>query len=315
MNTAAALFHVSFKQEMNVPAWHPSVETWDVIDNGKAIGRFYLDLHPRPGKVGGGAMAVLLDGVRGKQLPEAVLECNFPEPTASDPGLMDYDDVVTSFFHEFGHLMHHILGGQQEWAGIGATSVETDFVEAPSQMLEEWISNPRVLASFARHYKTHEPIPADLVVRMRRAFSFGAANLVEFQTMLAAVSYDLHKQNPGNIDPDATMIDDMRRFMLLTPVPSDAHRYASFRHLSSEGYSAAFYTYLWDRVIAEDFFEQFDQDNLTAGDAPGRYRRTVLEPGGSMPATDLVKHFLGRPQNTTAFQHWMEREFAPPPRN
>jgi thimet oligopeptidase len=110
------------------------------------------------------------------------------------------------------------------------------------------------------------------------------------------------------------MINDMRRFMLLTPVPSDAHRYASFHHLGSAGYSSAFYTYLWDRVIAEDFFEQFDQNNLLAGDAPMRYRRTVLEPGASMPANDLVKHFLGRPQNTTAFQHWMEREFEPVPK-
>lgn len=311
ISTAATLFHVSFKQEMNVPAWHPSVETWDVIDNGKAIGRFYLDMHPRPGKFSGAAMSVLLDGVRGKQLPEAVLECNF---AATDPGLMDYNDLVT-FFHEFGHLMHHILGGQQQWAGIGATSVETDFVEVPSQMLEKWMRSPQVLASLAHHYKTHEPIPADLVLHMRHALSFGAANLVEFQTALAAVSYDLHKQNPENIDPDATMINDMRRFMLLTPVPTDAHRYASFNHLGSGGYSAAFYTYLWDRVIAEDFFEQFDQNNLLAGDAPARYRRTVLEPGGSMPATDLVKHFLGRPQNTTAFQHWMEREFEPVPNN
>jgi thimet oligopeptidase len=314
MSTAAKLFHVSFKQEMNVPAWHPSVETWDVIDNGKAIGRFYLDMHPRAGKRLGGAMSALLDGVRGKQLPEGVLECNLPEPTATDPGLMDYNDLV-AFFHEFGHLMHHILGGQQQWAGIGATSVETDFVEVPSQMLEEWMTNPQVLAPFARHYKTHEPVPADLVLSMRRALSFGAANLVEFQTMLAAVSYDLHKQNSENIDPDTTMIDDMRRFMLLTPVPSDAHRYANFNHLGSGGYSSAFYTYLWDRVIAEDFFEQFDKNNLMAGDAPARYRRTVLEPGGSMLATELVKHFLGRPQNTTAFQHWMEREFAPVPNN
>jgi len=182
-------------------------------------------------------------------------------------------------------------------------------------MLEEWMRSPQVLASFAHHYKTHEPIPADLVLRMRHALSFSAANLVEFQTALAAASYDLHKPDPENIDPDATMINDMRRFMLLTPVPSDAHRYASFNHLGSGGYSSAFYTYLWDRVIAEDFFEQFDQNNLLAGDAPMRYRRTVLEPGGSMPANDLVKHFLGRPQNTTAFQHWMEREFEPVPNN
>lgn len=313
MGTAAKLFHVSFQQERNVPMWHPSVETWDVMDHGKPIGRFYLDMHPRPGKIVGGAMSPLLDGVRGKQLPEGVLECNFPEPTATDPGLMDYNDVVT-FFHEFGHLMHHILGGQQQWAGLGSTTVESDFIEAPSQMLEEWMLSPQVLASFARHYKTHQPIPAEMVLRTKRALSFGAATLVEFQTALAAVSYDLHRQNPESIDPDSTMIQDMRRFLLLTPVPSDAHRYATFRHLGSWGYSSAFYTYLWDRVIAEDFFEQFDPKDLLAGNAPTRYRQTVLEPGGSMPAMDLVKHFLGRPPNTAAFQHWMGREFESVPR-
>ena len=153
MDTAATLFHVSFRQELNVPAWDPSVETWDVIDNGKVIGRFYLDMHPRPGKYSHAQMAPVLDGIRGKQLPEAILVCNFPQPTATDPGLMDYDDVVT-FFHEFGHLMHHILGGQQQWAGISGITMEADFVEAPSQMLEEWMHSPQVLASFAHHYKT-----------------------------------------------------------------------------------------------------------------------------------------------------------------
>jgi thimet oligopeptidase len=158
LDTAATLFHVSFRQELNVPAWHPSVETWDVIDNGKAIGRFYLDMHPRAGKYTGNAMDHVLDGIRGRQLPEAALVYNFPEPTATDHGLMDYDQAV-SFFHEFGHLMHYILGGQQQWAGISGISMEHDFAEAPSQMLEEWMRSPQVLASFAHHYQTGEPIP------------------------------------------------------------------------------------------------------------------------------------------------------------
>jgi thimet oligopeptidase len=134
LDAAADLFHVSFQQEPNVPSWDPSVETWIVIDKGKPIGRFYLDMHPRPGKYSHAEMAPVLDGIRGKQLPEAILVCNFPVPTATDPGLMDYGDVET-FFHEFGHLMHHILGGQQQWAGISGISMESDFVEAPSQML------------------------------------------------------------------------------------------------------------------------------------------------------------------------------------
>jgi len=310
MDTAATLFHVSFRQEEKVPAWDPSVETWDVIENGQAIGRIYFDMHPRPGKYSHAEMAPVLDGIRGKQLPEAILVCNFPAPTATDPGLMDYGDVVT-FFHEFGHLMHWTLGGQQKWAGISGISMESDFVEAPSQMLEEWMHSPQVLASFAHHYKTGEPIPADLVARMNRASAFGRANDVAAQIAYAAISYDIYKDNPQKVDLDALTLDDLRRYSLFVPPATDAHMYASFDHLGS--YSSAVYTYMWDKVIAEDFFRQFDQNNLLAGEAPMRYRHLVLEPGGSMSANELVKNFLGRPQNTAAFQHWMVEEFEGTP--
>jgi thimet oligopeptidase len=305
LDTAADLFHVSFQQEQNIPSWDPAVETWIVIDRGKPIGRFYLDMHPRPGKYSHAEMAPVLDGIRGKQLPEAILVCNFPVPTATDPGLMDYGDVET-FFHEFGHLMHHILGGQQEWAGISGITMESDFVEAPSQMLEEWIRSPQVLAKFARHYKTGEPIPAELVARMNRASAFGRGGWAGRQNAFSAISYDIYKTKPEDVDLDKVTLDDARRYTLFTPLP-DTHTWASFGHLG--GYSSAYYTYLFDKVIAEDFFLQFDHQNLLAGDAPMRYRRIVLEPGGSMSANDLVKNFLGRPQNITALQHWMAEEF------
>lgn len=306
LDAAAQLFQVTFEQEKNVPAWNPAVETWMVLDHGKPIGRFYLDLHPRPGKYSHAEMAPVLDGVLGKQLPEAILVCNFPAPTASDPGLMEYGDVET-FFHEFGHLMHHILGGQQMWAGISGISMEADFVEAPSQMLEEWIRSPQVLAKFARNYKTGEPIPADLVARMNRASAFGRGNWVTRQNSFTAISYDLYKENPADVNFDTVTQNDSKEYTFFTPLP-DTHFWASFGHLG--GYSSAYYTYLWDKVIAEDFFQQFDQKNLLAGDAPMRYRREVLQPGGSMSANDLVKNFLGRPANMAALQKWMEQEFA-----
>jgi thimet oligopeptidase len=305
LDTAAELFHVTFQREPEAVAWDPAVETWIVIDDGKPIGRFYLDMHPRPGKYSHAEMAQVLDGIRGKQLPEAILVCNFPAPTATDPGLMDYGDVQT-FFHEFGHLMHHILGGQQAWAGISGISMESDFVEAPSQMLEEWIRSPQVLAKFARHYKTGEPIPAELVARMNRASAFGRGFWVARQNALTAISYDVYKTKPDSVDLDAVTLDANRKYTLFTQLP-DTHMWASFGHLG--GYSSAYYTYLWDKVIAEDFFLQFDHHNLLAGDAPMKYRRVVLEPGGSMSANDLVKNFLGRPQNMTALQHWMAEEF------
>jgi len=306
LDAASDLFHISFQQEPGVPSWDPAVETWLVIDHGKPIGRFYLDMHPRPGKYSHAEMVPVLDGIKGKQLPEAILVCNFPAPTADDPGLMSYNDVTT-FFHEFGHLIHSILGGQQSWAGIAGISMESDFVEAPSQMLEEWIHSPQVLAKFARHYKTGEPIPAELVERMNRASAFGRGGWVLRQNVFTAMSYDIYREAPEKVDLDAVTLNDAHRYNLFTPVP-DTHSWASFGHLG--GYSSAYYTYLWDKVIAEDFFLQFDQKNLLAGDAPARYRHLVLEPGGSMSANDLVKNFLGRPQNMAALQKWMGEEFA-----
>jgi thimet oligopeptidase len=216
MDTAAQLFHVTFQQEPNVPAWDPTVETWDVIDNGKMVGRFYLDMHPRPGKFSHAEMVPVLDGVRGKQMPEATLVCNFPAPTATDAGLMEYGDVET-FFHEFGHLMHHILGGQQQWAGISGITMEADFGEAPLQMLEEFIRSPQVLARFAHHYKTGEPIPAELVARMNRAGAFGRANSTAAQISYTALSYDVYKGNPKDVDLDAVTLADTKRYTLITP--------------------------------------------------------------------------------------------------
>jgi len=310
LDTAATLFHVTFRREEQAPSWDPSVETWLVVDSGKVIGRFYLDMHPRPGKFSHAEMVPMLDGIRGKQLPEAALLCNFPRPTADDPGLMEYGDVQT-FFHEFGHLLHWILGGQQPWAGISGISMESDFVEAPSQMLEEWIQSPQVLASFARDYKTGQAIPAELVARMKRASAFGRASFVSQQLSYTAISYDIYNAKPQDVNLDEIDARDTMKYALFTPM-AGTHMYTSFGHLA--GYSSAYYTYMWDKVIAEDFFEQFDSKNLLAGDTPMRYRRTVLEPGGSVSANDLVKNFLGRPQSTEAFQRWLAEEFSAPPR-
>jgi thimet oligopeptidase len=306
LDTAATLFHVSFRREPNVPAWDPTVETYDLIDSGKVVGRFYMDMHPRPGKFSHAEMVPVLDGIRGKQMPEATLVCNFPNPTAADPGLMEYGDVVT-FFHEFGHLMHWILGGQQQWAGISGITMEADFGEAPSQMLEEWMHSPQVLATFAHDYKTGEPIPAELVERMNRASAFGRGNWVQRQNGFTAISYEIYKGKPQEVDLDAVAREATIKYTQFAPL-EDTHMYASFGHLA--GYSSAYYTYLWDRVIAEDFFQQFDHSNLLAGPAPMKYRKVVLEPGGSMSANDLVKNFLGRPQSMEALQQWMGAEFG-----
>ena len=306
LNTAQKLFNLTFKQEPGAPGWAPDIETYDVYDSGKMIGRFYLDMHPRKGKFTHAEMVPVLDGVKGKQLPEAVLVCNFPVPTADDPGLMEFGDVET-FFHEFGHLMHWILAGKQPWTGVSGMTMESDFVEAPSQMLENWMHNAKVLSAFAKNYKTGETIPAELVARMDRALAFGRGLFIAQQARYTAISYDIYSKPPDQVNLDDTTFATMKEFTPFTEVPG-THMWASFGHLG--GYSSAYYTYMWDKVIAQDFYAQFNQDNPMLGPAAARYRKAVLEPGGSVSANDLVKNFLGRPQNTKAFQAWMSKEFS-----
>jgi thimet oligopeptidase len=306
LDTAQKLFKVQFKQEVGAPTWDSTVDVYDVFDSGRQIGRFYLDMHPRKGKYTHANMVPVLDGIEGKQMPEAALVCNFPMPSGDDPGLMEFGDVQT-FFHEFGHLMHFILGGHQQWAGISGITMEADFVEAPSEMLENWMLNANVLSAFARDYKTGQPIPADLVARMHRALAFGRALNVAQQTRYTAISYDIYSTAPDRVNLDQVTESTMKQFTPFIELPG-THMWASFGHLA--GYSSAYYTYMWDLVIAQDFYAQFNQSNPMLGDAPAKYRKAVLEPGGSVSANDLVKNFLGRPQNAKAFQVWMSAEFA-----
>src|SRR6185437_11100511 len=184
----------------------------------------------------------------GRYLPEAALICNFPSPTADDPGLMQYNDVVT-FFHEFGHLMHAILGGNTEWAGVSGFATEGDFIEVPSQMLEEFFRNEKLLQSFARHFQTGEVLPSQIIQRMKRSSAFGRADGMRQQIYYTTLSLDLHDRNPSDIDLDR----EIRRLYtrLLPWTWHEGNRmYSSFGHLT--GYSSNYYTYAFDKVIALD---------------------------------------------------------------
>jgi thimet oligopeptidase len=305
--TAEKLFQVKFRRIENPDVWNPSVSAWEVWDRTELTGRFYLDMHPRGGKDKWFSAHPLIPGILGRQLPEAALICNFPEPKDGNPGLLQYSDVVT-FFHEFGHLMHALLGGRQAWAGISGIATEGDFVEVPSQMLEEFFRDPRLLASFAHHYESGEPIPAELVLRMNRAGAFGRADWVRTQLFYTTYSLETHRVDPAGLDPDELMRSLYQRF--LPYVWIDGNRmYSSFTHLM--GYSSNYYTYLYDKVIALDFFSQFPRHALVDSPEAMRYRRTVLEPGGSMPGKEIVLHFLGRSQSSDAFTQWVGEEFQP----
>ncbi|MDE1178654.1 MAG: Zn-dependent oligopeptidase [Edaphobacter sp.] len=307
--TASKLFHVEFKTVTDAKPWDASVSVYDVYDAAGSdhhkLGRIYLDMHPREGKDKWFSAAPVVPGIKGKQLPEGALICNFSGGTAGDPGLMEYGEVVT-FFHEFGHLMHHILGGQGQWSNAGGFNVEGDFVEAPSQMLEEMFRDYDILAAFGKDYKTGAVIPRTLVDKMNAADAFGRGRWVQAQLLYSTYSFQVHNQPPASIDFDKLWREDYEHFSPLTFLDGD-HFYTSFTHLT--GYSSNYYTYMLDKVIAVDFFAQFDKTNLLGGPAAMRYRKTVLEPGATKPAAQLVHDFLGRPESLDALKTWMNEQF------
>jgi thimet oligopeptidase len=304
LETAAKIFKIEFRRS-SAPAWDPAVSVFDVIEDGAALGRFYLDMHPREGKDKWFSAAPIVTGVEGGALPEAALICNFPGGADGDPGLLLYSDVVT-FFHEFGHLMHAILGGRTEWVGLSGFATEGDFIEVPSQMLEEFFRDEKLLQSFARHYETGETLPLETIRKMKLAGSFGRADAMRAQLFYTTLSLDLHDREPAGIDLDETT---RRLYQSLQPWSwfEGNRMYASFGHLT--GYSSNYYTYAFDKVIALDFFAQFDAADLLGCAAGGRYRQLVLEPGGSKPGRELVRDFLGRDEEFSAFSAWLNEEF------
>ncbi|MCY7397083.1 MAG: Zn-dependent oligopeptidase [Nocardioides sp.] len=300
LDVTGRLFGLRYERVEDAVVWHPDVAAYDVlaadgrddVGVGSVLGRIYLDLHPREGKYKHAAQFTLADGVAGRQLCEGVLVCNFSR------GLMEHDHVVT-LFHEFGHLVHHVLAGQAQWTRFSGVATEWDFVEAPSQMLEEWAWSPDVLQSFATN-ADGEPIPTDLVARMRGADDFGKGYHARTQMFYAAMSYWFHVERPTDLT--AATRELQARYSPFAWI-EDTHMFASFGHLG--GYSSAYYTYAWSQVIAKDLFSVFDTADMFDPELAGRYRKKILAPGGSKDAADLVEDFLGRPCTFDAYSAWL----------
>jgi thimet oligopeptidase len=290
LDVTGRLLQVEY-EPVDVPAWHDDVRSYDVVRDGVRLGRIHLDLHPREGKFSHAACFPLAPGIADRVLPEAALLCNFSR------GLLEHDQVVT-FFHEFGHLVHEILGGRQRFARFAGVQAEWDFVEAPSQLLEEWAWDPGVLASFTAN-ADGAAIPADLVRRMRTADAFGRALEVRRQLGHANVSYQLHVDRPADLQAETERL--YASTSPVKPLPG-LHPYAGFGHLT--GYGACYYTYQWSLVIARDLLTGFAGGLMDETDAL-RYRQQVLEPGGSRDAKDLVEAFLGRPYSFEAYREWL----------
>ncbi|HEY2879943.1 M3 family metallopeptidase [Nocardioides sp.] len=293
LDVTGRLFGLTYTA-VDVPTWHDDVASYDVSLGDRVVGRIHLDLHPRPNKFNHAAQFTLTDGVTGHQQPEGVLVCNFPR------GLMEHSDVVV-LFHEFGHLIHHVLGGDQRWSRFAGVATEWDFVEAPSQLLEEWAWDAGVLSGFATD-EDGQAIPADLVARMRDADDFAKGLQARSQMFYAAVSYRFHEDVPADGDAMTTLSRALQaEFSMVTPL--DTHFHAGFGHLA--GYTSSYYTYMWSLVIAKDLFSAFDRDHLFDAEVATRYRDRILAQGGRKDAADLVEDFLGRPFGFESFADWL----------
>lgn len=285
--------------------WHPDVSLYEVTDveTGKRMGYFYLDMYPREGKYSHAAHFGLSKGkltVDGYQYPVAALVTNFPKPTEDRPSLLLHgpNGNVETFFHEFGHLLHGMVTNVEYWTYSG-TAVDRDFVEAPSQIFENWIWERESVKLFAKHYQTGEPIPDELLDRMLQAKNRSSGNDYSFQVFLG--SLDLTLYDLWDPDGPESVLDIARRLhneILLWEETPNTARVASFGHLN--GYAASYYGYAWSRVLAQDMFSVFKQEGVLKRETGLRFRHQVLEPGGSKDPMELVKDFLGREPNSQA---------------
>jgi thimet oligopeptidase len=297
LDITGAVYDLQYVAVPDAATWHPSVLVYDVMRSGKKLGRIYLDLHPRENKYKHAAQFGLVEGTL-TQLPEGVLVCNF----AAGDELMEHDDVVT-MFHEFGHLMHHILGGTQKWIRQTGTATEHDFVEAPSQMFEEWAWSHETLSRFAKNAKG-DVIPKALVEKMRKADKFGVGTQTLQQMLYASISLRFHQADPAKLDQLA-LVKELQAKLTPFAYVEGTRMHCSFGHLM--GYSAAYYTYMWSLVIAKDMLSAFDGKSLMDTKITYSYRDKVIGAGGTKDAADLVKDFLGRPYDFKAFEKFLSQ--------
>ncbi len=301
------LFAVEIRPWEDAPLWHDSVTAHALYQDGELIGRFYLDMHPRDGKYSHAAAFPIRLGPTSQGVPIAALMCNFPAG-GHDTGLMEHGQVET-FLHEFGHLIHMLFSAQPDFQELAMHELEWDFVEAPSQMLEEWVWDYDTLAKFARN-KQGQVIPRPLVDKMIAARNVGLGMGTMRQLTYANVSLNYYNRPPEQVDFKAMWDEMEQRFGLLARLP-EVHQYANFGHL--DGYSAFYYTYQWSLAIATDLFSRFEANGLRDAETAQRYREAVLAPGASQPAAELVREFLGREWSVDAYEQQLNEASQPKP--
>ncbi|MDF1594752.1 MAG: Zn-dependent oligopeptidase [Acidimicrobiia bacterium] len=295
------VFGLDYQRIESPGAWHNDVTLYQVRDtaSGELIAHFFADLFPRQGKYSHAAAFPLVPGHLsaggGFETPVSAIVANFTKPTTGKPSLLQHNEVVT-LFHEFGHILHMSLT-RAEFVRFSAANTEWDFVEAPSQIMENWCWNAEVLGRFARHYQTGEPIPTHLVEQLVAARDLNVALTTLRQISFGWLDMGMHGPRDDR-DLDAILTESQE--ITLFPPHEDTFFPSSFGHLMG-GYDAGYYGYLWSEVFGDDMFSKFSEAGVTNPEVGRSYRKAVLEPNGSKDAAELLRDFLGREPSNAAF--------------
>ena len=288
------LFQVQIRP-WKTEVWAPKVGAYEMVEKGKVIGRFYLDMHPRENKYTHAAMFPVRIGIKDRVVPVAALITNFPE------GLMEHGQVET-YLHEFGHLLHWLFAGQRPLAAQNFGEIENDVIEAPSTLLEEWVWDYDTLSRFATN-AAGQPIPRELVEKVNAGRRFGQAFGTMSQLGLAAASLDYYSGDVGDADLTQRFNNAYGRYALAA-YPEESRFHAAFGHLS--GYGASYYTYQWSEALAADLLSRFRTAGLRDQATARAYREIVLAPGGSDSMNVLAKKFLGRDWSVDSYRKELE---------
>ena len=295
------LFGLGFKQRTDIPVYQEEVTAWEVSESdGKIIGVLYMDFHPRESKRGGAWMTSFREQKyeNGKRvLPIISIVCNFSKPTADAPALLTYDEVNT-FFHEFGHALHGLLS-DVKYTTLSGTNVPTDFVELPSQIMENWAAEPEVLKLFAKHYKTGEIIPDALIEKIKNSGTYGQGFATAEYLAASILDMDFHTLTEI---PETDIATFEKNSMQKIGLPSEIiPRYKStyFNHIFSGGYSSGYYSYIWSEVLDSDAFDAFKEKGLFDNATATSFRKNILEKGGTGEPMQLYKNFRGKEPGIT----------------
>jgi peptidyl-dipeptidase Dcp len=290
------LYGLIFTEVHHIPVYHPEVRTFEITEKaGKKTGILYLDFFPRSSKQGGAWMTTFVEQQKQKNkrvLPVISIVCNFTKPIGDTPSLLTFDEVNT-FFHEFGHALHGLLSNVR-YPSLAGTNVPTDFVELPSQIMENWCEEPEVLKSYARHYLTGEAISDAVLEKMDKSRKYGQGfATVEY---LAACSLDMayHTLSDGIISDIQTFEDEKLNKAGLMPEIISRYRSTYFSHIFAGGYSSGYYSYIWSEVLDADAFALFKKKGLFDAETATSFRKNILEKGGTEDPLKLYIKFRGQ---------------------